>query len=117
MGFDGASRIWYLKKFDSYCAKHEQTSVDQETVEAWGTAQLSTSGRYRSWMSYIRDVGRLLRANGNADAYILSDRWKAAVVPTRPYLLTAEEIDAFFTAAVWLKATSPWRWQASASFT
>lgn len=47
MGFDGASRIWHLKKFDSYCAEHERTVFDQETVEAWVTAQLATSGRYR----------------------------------------------------------------------
>ena len=97
MGFTGASRIWYLKKFDSYCVEHERTVFDQETVEAWVTARLATSGRYRSWMSYIRDLGRFLRAKGNADAYVLSDRWKATFVPARPYLLTADEIGAFFT--------------------
>lgn len=108
-----------LKKFDSYCAEHERTMFDQETVEAWVTAQLATSGRYRSWMSYIRDLGRFLRAHGYADAYVLSDRWKAAFMPPpRPYLLTAEEIDAFFTAAARLTAASPaTQWQASAFFT
>ncbi|MDX5965317.1 tyrosine-type recombinase/integrase [Rhodococcus opacus] len=117
MGCDGASRIWYLNKFDSYCAEHERTLFDQETVEAWVTAQLATSGRYRSWMSYIRDLGRFLRATGHTDAYVLSDRWKSAVVPARPYLLTAKEIDAFFAAAAQLNTASPWRWQASAFFT
>ena len=106
-----------FEKFDAYCAEHERTVFDQETVEAWVTARLATSGRYRSWMSYIRDFGRFLRAHGHAEAYVLSDRWKAALVPARPYLLTADEIDAFFTAAARLQAASPWRWQASAFFT
>ena len=35
MGFYGASRIWYLKKFDAYCAEHDRTVFDQETVEGW----------------------------------------------------------------------------------
>jgi integrase len=68
-------------------------------------------------MSYIRDLGRFLRAKGHADAYVLSDRWKATFVPARPYLLTADEIGAFLTAAARLKAASPWRWQAAAFFT
>ena len=48
--------------------------------------------RYRSWMSHIRDVGRWLQA-GHADAYVLSDRWKAQVVPAHPYLLSRREIE------------------------
>ena len=62
MGFHGASRIWYLRRFDAYCAEHALAVFDRETVEGWVTAQLATSGRYRSWMSYIRDFGRWLRA-------------------------------------------------------
>ena len=80
------------------------------------TAQLARSGRYRSWMSYIRDFGRWLRTNGADDAYVLSDRWKAGFVPAHPYLLTRREIDAFFTAAAALDVQSPWRWQAVAFF-
>ena len=80
MGFYGASRIWYLKQFDAYCAAHDRKVFDRETVEGWVTAQLSSSGRYRSWMSYIRDAGRWFHTHGNSDAYVLSDRWKAPVV-------------------------------------
>ncbi len=58
MGFYGSSRTWYLKRFDAYCTAHDRTVFDRETVEGWVTAQLASSGRYRSWMSYIRDVGR-----------------------------------------------------------
>lgn len=117
MGFDGASRIWYLKKFDAYCAKHDRTVFDQDTVEGWVMAQLATSGRYRSWMSYIRDFGRWLTVHGDRVAYVLSDKWKAAFVPASPYLLSKREIEAFFAAAGRLDTNSPWRWQAVAFFT
>jgi integrase len=117
MGFYGTSRIWYLKQFDAYCTAHERTVFDRDTVEGWVSHQLTRSGRYRSWMSYIRDVGRWLQAHGQRDAYVLSDRWKAAVVPAHPYLLSTYEIEAFFATAATLNAASPWRWQAVAFFT
>ena len=117
MGFYGGSRIWYLKRFDAYCTAHERAAFDRDTVEGWVTEQLARSGEYRSWMSYIRDVGRWLQAQGHSDAYVLSDRWKAPVTPAHPYLLSGCEIDRFFAAAATLKADSPWRWQAVAFFT
>ncbi len=58
MGFSGNSRVWYLKRFDAYCAEHDRVVFDRATVEGWVTEQLARSGRYRSWMSYIRDFGR-----------------------------------------------------------
>ena len=117
MGFHGASRIWYLKQFDAYCTAHGRTVFDRATVEGWVSEQATRSGRYRSWMSYIRDVGRWLQAHGHVDAYVLSDRWKAPFIPPRPYLLSREEIEAFFAAAATLPAASPWRWQSVAFFT
>jgi integrase len=117
MGCYGSSRIWYLKKFDAYCTAHNRTVFDRDTVEGWVREQLTRSGRYRSWMSYIRDLGRWLVAHGQHDAYVLSDRWKAQVVPACPYLLTKSEIEAFFAAAATLEADSPWQWQAAAFFT
>ena len=116
-GFYGASRIWYLKQFDAYCTAHARNVFDRDTVEGWVSEQLARSGRYRSWMSYIRDVGRWLQAHGQRDAYVLSGRWKAHVVPAHPYLLSRQEIEAFFAAAATLNAASPWRWQAVAFFT
>jgi integrase len=68
-------------------------------------------------MSYFREVGRWLQANGATDAYVLSDWWKAPFVPAHPYLLSGREIDLFFAAAAGLRAQSPWRWQAVAFFT
>ncbi len=117
MGFYGSTRISYLKRFDAYCTAHGRTAFDRDTVEGWVTDQLARSGRYRSWMSYIRDVGRWLVVHGHHDAYVLSDRWKAERVPAHPYLLSSHEIEAFFAAAATLHAESPWRWQAVAFFT
>lgn len=117
MGFYGASRIWYLKQFDTWCATHDRRAFDRDTVEGWVAAYLERSSRYRSWMSYIRDFGRWLQANGNPDAYVLSDRWKAGFVAPHPYLLSHSEIEGFFDAAARLKTASPWAWQATAFFT
>jgi integrase len=117
MGFSGASRIWYLKQFDAYCAEGDRAVFDRDTVEGWVSAQLGRSGRYRAWMSYIRDFGRWLQTNGDSDAYVLSDRWKAPFVPAHPYLLSRYEIEGFFESASALEVPSPWRWQAVAFFT
>lgn len=117
MGFHGTSRVWYLKKFDAYCAEHDRTTFDKDTVEGWVSDRLTRSGAYRSWMSYIRDFGRWLQVHGHTEAYVLSGRWKAPFVPSNPYLLSAAEIEAFFTAAAHLRAASPWAWQAVAFFT
>ena len=35
MGRYGNSRIWYLKRFDAYCAAHERAAFDRDTVEGW----------------------------------------------------------------------------------
>ena len=117
MGCYGNSRIWYLRQFDAYCTAHGQTVFDRETVEGWVTERLARSGRYRSWMSYIRDLGRWLQVHGHGDAYVLSERWKAQFVPAHPYLLSSREIEAFFAFATTLKAASPWQWQTVAFFT
>jgi len=77
MGCYGSSRTWYLRKFDAYCVEHDRSVFDRDTVEGWVREQLDRSGRYRSWMSYIRDFGRWLQAHQNTDAYVLSEHWKA----------------------------------------
>ena len=35
MGCYGASRIWYLRQFDAWCAEHSRTVFYQGTVEGW----------------------------------------------------------------------------------
>lgn len=117
MGCYGTSRIWYLRQFDAYCTGQRRTVFDRDTVEGWVQTRLDKCGRYRSWMSYIRDFGRWLRIHHDEHAYVLSDRWKAPVVPADPYLLDSAQIEEFFTAAARLTVPSPWRWQAVAFFT
>jgi hypothetical protein len=68
------------------------------------SARLESSGRYRSWMSYIRDFGRWRQATAASDTCVLPDRWKASFVPPRPYLLSSRQIELFFAAAAALKA-------------
>ena len=36
MGFYGASRIWYLKKFDVYCTEHDRTVFSTGTPSRAG---------------------------------------------------------------------------------
>ena len=117
MGFYGTSRIWYLRRFDAHCSQHNRTVFDRDTVEGWVSVQLECSGRYRSWMSYIRDFGRWLSMHGATDAYVLSESWKAPILAPHPYLLARREIELFFAAATQLQVQSPWRWQAVAFFT
>ena len=58
MGRTGDSRIWNLRHFDAYCARNDRTAFDRDTVEGWVRERLAHNGRHRSWMSYIRDMGR-----------------------------------------------------------
>jgi hypothetical protein len=44
MGCYGASRIWYLRQFDAWCAEHSRTVFDQGTVEGWVRARLRYMG-------------------------------------------------------------------------
>lgn len=116
MGRTGASRIWHLRQFDAYCARNHRTVFDRDTVEGWVREHLAHGGRHRSWMSYIRDMGRWLAVTGHPQAYVLDASWTAPIVTARPYLLTGEQVEAFFTAAARVRAASPWRWQAVAFF-
>jgi hypothetical protein len=115
MGFTGASRIWYLKQFDAYCAEHDRTVFDKDTVEGWVSVQLHRCGRYRSWMSYIRDVGRWMTMNRIPEAYVLSDRWKAPFVAAHPYLLSRREIEPLRSGRFPRLRTSPSRQDGTAA--
>ncbi len=59
MGCYGASRIWYLRSFDTYCTEHAVTAFDQQAIEGWVIFKKSSQpGSSPSWMSYISDFGR-----------------------------------------------------------
>ena len=41
MGCYGASRVWYLRQFDAWCAERSRTVFDQGTVEGCGPCELT----------------------------------------------------------------------------
>ena len=47
----------------------------------------------------MRDFGRWARINGNQNALVLSDQWKAGFVRSQPYPLANTGIRFFFQAA------------------
>jgi integrase len=118
MGVESNSREWHLWKFDSYCAERDLTEFNKETVEGWVLFRREgCSQNHLSWMSFIRDFGRYLRISGKRpDAYVLSDEFKSRFYRPTPYLLSQDEIEAFFTAASKLKMASPWEWEARCFF-
>jgi integrase len=118
MGIYCDGRVWYLRSFDRYCAERSLNDPDRSTVQGWVSSRLSSHPNgSRSWMSYIRDFGRWERLNGNEDAYVLSDKWRAYFVRPQPYLLSLDEIGMFFDTATRLQTVTPWRWQGFAFFT
>lgn len=117
MGIGCSSRDWYLTSFDRYCTNHGLQDFDRSTVESWVMAtQAAQPNSSWSWMSYLRDFGRWLRLNGNTDAYVLSDQWKAKRNRPQPYLFSQEEVRRFFDAAARVKTATPWKWQVVAFF-
>lgn len=117
VGISGNSRNWHLYDFDRWCVANNATTFDQETVEGWVLwRKAKVSSDYVSWMSYIRELGRWLRANGHSEAYVLSDDFKSKIVRPIPYLLTADEIATFFDSAAHYKVQSPLTWEAKCLF-
>jgi integrase len=116
-GVQISSRLQYLRDFDRYCTEHASEDFDRATVEGWIASRVSAHpDAKRNWMSYIRGFGRWLRINGDENAYVLSDQWKARTVRPQPYLLTQEEITRFFQAAAKSEAAFPWNCQGLAFF-
>lgn len=118
MGIQCRSREWHLMKFDRHCAERGLDSFNSDTVEGWVKQCLSQNPEsvHTSWMSYIRDLGRFMRTNGNRDAYVLSDRFKSKLVRVEPYILSSAEVEAFFKSAKHVMADSPWAWEAYCFF-
>ena len=114
VGIASDSRNWHLRDFDRWCVRN---GAEQGTVEGWVLARKrATSADHLSWMSYVRELGRYMRANGHPEAYVLSDESKARMVRVQPYLLSQEEIEAFFGAAASFRSPRSWLWQGTAFF-
>lgn len=117
MGIAAKSRDWHLYDFDRWCVANGAADFDRETVEGWVMwRREKTSPEHLTWMSYIRELGRWMRANGRPDAYVLSGDFKSRMVRVAPYLMSSGEVDAFFAAADSYSPPSPMAWQAPCMF-
>lgn len=117
VGVSSQSRNWTLYDFDRYCAAAGLTEFDRETVEGWVKRRKARlSSEHLSWMSCVRELGRFMRAHGRPEAYVLSDEFKAKMVRVAPYLLTGDEMEAFFGAVGSYAPRSPWAWQSVCFF-
>lgn len=68
-------------------------------AEGWALWHAGKSeSQDRSWIPPIREFGRYLRSIGESDAYVLDDRFSIQHYHAEVYLITDEEIQAFFKA-------------------
>lgn len=117
VGVTGNSMRWHLYDFDRWCASKGLSELSREAVEGYVLDRLArTDPAQTTWASYLREFGRWMRANGNPDAYVLSDDFKTTAARKVPYLLSGDEVDAFFDAAARLDVRSPMRWEARCLF-
>lgn len=117
VGVAGATMRWHLLDFDRWCAEKGLTELTREAVEGYVLDRLArTDPSQTTWASYLRELGRWMRANGRPDAYVLSGEFRTASARKAPYLLSGEEVEAFFAEAARLDTSSPMRWEARCLF-
>ncbi len=88
----------YLLDLNQYNVEHANyDSLTKEVTEGWAIWHAGKSeSQDRSWIPPIREFGRYLRSIGERDAYILDDRFSIQHYHAEVYLMTNEEIRAFF---------------------
>jgi len=94
------STVYYLRIFDRYCADGGFSVLSKELVDGWldiERRRRSASNTF-SQLSLIRQFARYLYANGDTSAYILPARYRQRQRSATPYLLSEDEIKAFFRA-------------------
>jgi integrase len=107
---------YHLRCFDSYCAERGFEAITRRAVEGFiKEREGSNTSADRTWVSYLRGLARWVNTQGGS-AHVLADGWNRAASRPAPYLLSADEIDAFFEAAAAFDYPPPWRWQAKAFF-
>ena len=93
------SRV-YLLELDQYNLEHGNYELlTKELAEGWALWHAGKSeSQDRSWIPPIREFGRYLHSIGESDAYVLDDRFSIQHYHAEVYLMTNEEIQAFFKA-------------------
>ena len=91
------SRV-YLLELDQYNLEHGNYDLlTKGLAEGWALWHAGKSeSQDRSWIPPIREFGRYLRSIGESDAYVLDDRFSIQHYHAEVYLITDEEIQAFF---------------------
>ena len=117
VGVGGSTMLWYMRDLDRWCADTGAATLDREAAEGYVAHRLArTSGTSTTWVSYVRELGRWMRLNGSPDAWVLPDGYASRASRSLPYLLSADEVSAFFAAAADYDVPSPMAWQARALF-
>jgi len=98
LGIQYTSSKYYLHQLDKYNLDHGNYDVlRKDIVEGWAKLHSSkTISRDRSWISPIRELGRYLHSIGCQDNYILDDRFTIQRYHAEVYLMSDNEIQAFF---------------------
>ncbi len=91
------SRV-HLLELDNYNLEHgNYNTLAKEVTESWAVWHAEKSeSQDRSWIPPIREFGRYLQSIGETDAYVLDDRSSIQHYHAEVYLMTDDEIQAFF---------------------
>lgn len=117
VGVDGATMAWRLWDLDRWLAARGAVELDRDAAEGYVRQYIErTSTRQTSWISCVRELARWMRLNGHPDAYVLPKGYRCRSERPIPYLLSQDEIDAFFDAAATYDPPSPMAWEARALF-
>jgi integrase len=111
MGYKYSTEEYHLSTLDRYCASHGLgPQLSRELVEGWIFEKEDlTPSSYRDYLSPVREFGRFLMACGDAEAYVVSDRFVSRRHRPTPYYLTEYEIRRFFDACYGIESKFKWR--------
>ncbi len=93
----GTCRV-HLLELDNYNFGHgNYDTLTKEMTENWAVWHAEKSeSQDRSWIPPIREFGRYLQSIGETDAYVLDNRFSIQHYHAEVYLMTNDEIQAFF---------------------
>ena len=118
VGLECLTRNYVLYDLDKWLAAHGVASLDEASVTAWAEdrhARQPNAG-VGSWVSIEREFASYVRTVVGADAYSLPRGWGGRQAARPPYLISAEEVDAFFLEAPRLKWSGSMAWQSTCMF-
>ena len=98
LGIQYKTSSYYLQQMDKYNLEHGNYEfLRKDIAEGWAKLHSSrTISRDRSWISPIREFGRYLQSLGYQDNYILDERFSIQRYSAEVYLMSDNEIQAFF---------------------